>query len=545
MSEKIIIYGISNAGLRVAEFLKDTGPDVVVALPEASPFVRKLEDRNIRLVHSDLSNFDLLRDLDLHLAKSIILTSDDELFNIQAALHAIEINPAIRVVIRLFNLNLASRLQDSIRNFRVLSVSQVSSPVFAASALLEKPLLSYKSEDNIFSFYETSGELFSGRTINDIESEKEAKVISVNNAFFPDMSWKIRPEDRLTLFSDCSFAKGLSGIRTSGKYTVRTKSKKQCGKKFLLSLMRIDRILLNTVLSLIAIVIFCVVYFRFSENLSLINALYFVITVLTTVGFGDISLKDSSDLSKVVGMVLMLSGVTLFAILFAIVTDSLIKKRIDLLLGRKQTRLKGHVILCGLGDVGIRILEDLILLKEKVIVIERNQDNRFIQTVRDRGVPFIIADATLEETLVEANIRDAKSVICATDDDMKNLETGLNARALNKSIRVVLRIFDREFAEKLEKYFDIHVALSSSHMASPAFASAALDTGVINILNVGDENIFLKEREFDNEDVFYGLISNRDVKPLVILKNDGTVMFNMNDYCFQKGDRLFYLTKEL
>jgi predicted Fe-Mo cluster-binding NifX family protein len=49
----IIIYGMSNAGLRIAEFLKETGVNVLVFLPRDSLFISRLNNQGIRIVTSD------------------------------------------------------------------------------------------------------------------------------------------------------------------------------------------------------------------------------------------------------------------------------------------------------------------------------------------------------------------------------------------------------------------------------------------------------------------------------------------------------------
>lgn len=138
-----------------------------------------------------------------------------------------------------------------------------------------------------------------------------------------------------------------------------------------------------------------------------------------------------------------------------------------------------HVIVCGLGHVGTRIVQQLVRSGTDVVAIEQ-QENDFLAEVRALGVPVIIGDVRRTDTLEKAQVKRAESIICATDLDMVNIECGLNARELAPSIKVVLRLFDQGLAKKIEKSFLIDAAYSTSALAAPVFAAAAVTRNVIN-----------------------------------------------------------------
>ena len=114
----------------------------------------------------------------------------------------------------------------------------------------------------------------------------------------------------------------------------------------------------------------------------------------------------------------------------------------------------GHVVLCGLGRVGRRTLEQLIELGEDVVVLEKKSDNINIAYAQKHDVPVIIGSGREEGILDDLNVSDAKSIICATDDDLVNLEIALDARKIKPDIRVVLRMLDQEMASKVREAFD-------------------------------------------------------------------------------------------
>ncbi|MCI0340110.1 MAG: TrkA family potassium uptake protein [Planctomycetales bacterium] len=143
--------------------------------------------------------------------------------------------------------------------------------------------------------------------------------------------------------------------------------------------------------------------------------------------------------------------------------------------------LKDHVILCGLGRVGFRILEQLRRFGEDVVVIEKldEQANSFVKEARRLGISVLVGDARREHLLEVANVAHAKSVIAATDDDLANLEIILDARTLRPGIRAVLRMFEHSMARKIGDAFDIAAVFSTADLAAPAFAAASSDRNIL------------------------------------------------------------------
>lgn len=133
-----------------------------------------------------------------------------------------------------------------------------------------------------------------------------------------------------------------------------------------------------------------------------------------------------------------------------------------------------HVIVCGLGRVGYRVVRWLLDLGEDVVVVDLPVgDEGWHAQVRAWGVPIIVADARRTEILEQAGIARTSAVMPLTDDDLVNLSIATAARSLRADVRVVLRTFDDRLAANLQSGFDIHRAYSTSALAAPAFAAAA------------------------------------------------------------------------
>jgi Trk K+ transport system NAD-binding subunit len=136
---------------------------------------------------------------------------------------------------------------------------------------------------------------------------------------------------------------------------------------------------------------------------------------------------------------------------------------------------------------------ELQKFERDIVAIDLKEDSRFIEKAKSLGIPVIIADARRSENLIKANIEKADSIIPCTQNELTNLEIALDARELNPGIKVVMRMFDSELAERVEKGFGIHTAFSTSALAAPIFATAAMRVNVKHSFYVGDELLNLSE----------------------------------------------------
>lgn len=142
--------------------------------------------------------------------------------------------------------------------------------------------------------------------------------------------------------------------------------------------------------------------------------------------------------------------------------------------------LRNHVILCGLGKVGTRVLEQLLRLAEDVAVLEKDPQCPNLAYARNRAVPVLIGNGREQGIFEDLNVKQARSIILATDDDLANLEMALDARKIKPNIRVVMRMYDQELAAKIRESFDLHLAFSTSELAAPLFATSSTDRSILN-----------------------------------------------------------------
>jgi len=195
---------------------------------------------------------------------------------------------------------------------------------------------------------------------------------------------------------------------------------------------------------------------------------------------------------RVVGAFLML-GVLTIAVLTAVVVDDLIGARLGEGRGVPLGQPAEHVVVCGLGTVWLRVAEQLSAADVDVVGIERDPDPATYATMRRLGFPLIRGYASEEQTPLAAGVVSARCLVAVTDDDVANLEAGLASRALGEDLRVVLRLFDSDLAERVSKRLDLSISRSVSVPAAPVFAAAMMGREVVAAVPAGRRVLLIAE----------------------------------------------------
>jgi Trk K+ transport system NAD-binding subunit len=250
----------------------------------------------------------------------------------------------------------------------------------------------------------------------------------------------------------------------------------------------------GTVLVLLAVA--SALYFEFTAGLSPLDAVSYAITLLTGAALPT-NIDASAPASlRLYAIFLSLVGAALVAIVYAFITDALIRSRLLQTLGRRTVPagLHDHVVVAGLGAIGYRVALEIQARGVPVVAVEREDDGRFVSAVRAAGIPVVVGDARHPEVLGEVRIDRARALVCATSDDLVNLSAALNGRAVRPDLRVVVRLYDPEFAVRVQHGFAIRFTRSVSQIAGPAFAAAATRTEVVATVPVGDRRMVLFAR---------------------------------------------------
>ena len=178
------------------------------------------------------------------------------------------------------------------------------------------------------------------------------------------------------------------------------------------------------------------------------EAFYFTIVTMFTVGYGDI--VPTTTVSKVLALIVVVGGVTAAVTALQSIFDLVVTKDIrrELGLPERRTKMKDHIIICGYGNVGQRIFEQLKGKSETFLFIESDPEK--IADLVEKHVPVIQGDAGDEDVLLRANVKEAKTLIL-TLRDSTNIIVTIMAKMLSPKIFIVSEVEDMRNVTVLKK----------------------------------------------------------------------------------------------
>ncbi len=500
MTGHCIVCGMGDVGYRVVELLHRLGEEVVVVTLQAREERRQTaEALGVRIVIGDARVDQILHEAGLASAKLLIAATDQDLVNIEAALDARRDRPDMPVVIRLFDQGLARQLEGALDLQRALGMSALAAPSFAAAALGEAVLgaFSLHGAPFVVGRHRVSDGPFRGSSTVERLARQGLIPLMIERGedclLLPAGDTPLQPEDRLSLLARKEdWDRHFSSPRTSGDKSKRVPLLRRIGPS--LSRLRAawkgePLALRMLVLCLCAVIPLTVAVF-YALSRSLVDALFLTITNL----HGEVVLPDQVGPEiKLYEVLLMILGSITLATLYSMLTDYLVGSRLRKLLGSQPMPDHGHVVVVGMGNVGLRVVRELTAVGVPVVAVDGDADRPFLADVRSSAT-VVIGDARLNDTLLRAGIANARAVIAATDDDAVNLGIGLAARQSNPGIRTVVRLFDADFARKVESTMGIDAALGASRIAAPTFVASALFPGVVKAFLIQDRLLVLQQR---------------------------------------------------
>lgn len=207
---------------------------------------------------------------------------------------------------------------------------------------------------------------------------------------------------------------------------------------------------------------------------------------------------------------------------------------------------KDHVVVCGIGRVGYRVINELLEFGEPVVGVNQTESEEWLEALKRAGVPVIIGDARRKQTLIDAGVERASAIVACTSDELANLDMSLDARELNPAIKVVLRMFDAKLAQNVSKGFNIQTVFSVSGLAAPAFAAAATRAHVNYSFKLEGQLLNVSTITFQPSSRFVGKTVGQieDEAQCAIIGTWAHAQMRMNpqrDHVVQAGERYYVL----
>ena len=187
------------------------------------------------------------------------------------------------------------------------------------------------------------------------------------------------------------------------------------------------------------------------EGWDVVDSFYMTIITLTTVGYGEV--RELSLAGRMFTVALLLVGVGMVFYGAATIAEARFEERIRQIFGRRKLvkeldKLENHHIICGYGRIGSTVAGEYAKESMPHVIIE--SDESIAAHLDQEGKLIILGDATLDDTLIEAQVEKARSLVCALPTDAENVFVTLTARALNPNLFILSRAARESSIGKME-----------------------------------------------------------------------------------------------
>jgi Trk K+ transport system NAD-binding subunit len=478
----IIVVGGDALALRVCEELTAIpGRDVVLLWPPSAELAERVGACGARFVGREPDDEESLRRAGVLEAAAILILTGDDRITLHVALKARDLNTSIRIVLRQFNRTLGRKLEQYLKNCSVVSLSAHAAATYAAAAVDHDCFQGLQFPDidgplTGFSERPVARAGIEALTVAEAERQLDARILAIDGDLNVDRKAPLRGRSSVTIFGRVR-PNASAPSRAMPSRLVRWFRPLEAWRALRRGYARLDPLARGVIALALLVVASGTLYFGFALQLDPLTSLYYVITTMTTTGFGDISARAAHRPGLFVSILLMISGLIFTGIFYAVLTTKFTQAQWVAVQGLRHVARSGHVVVCGAGNVGSRVIDYLVELKCRVVVIEAEPRPEIVERSRDNHFDLLTGDATRDSTLDLCNIAHAEALIALTNGDTNNLEVALGARARNPALPIVMRCQEGSFATSIVRYFEIDRTFGTIGLAAPVIAGLASDPG--------------------------------------------------------------------
>lgn len=234
-----------------------------------------------------------------------------------------------------------------------------------------------------------------------------------------------------------------------------------------------------------------------------LEAFYQTVITIATVGFEEVHKLDNTGMWFTSFLVIFSIGIFAYAVttFTRYIVEGVFRNSYkDSKVNRKIEKLSGHVVICGFGRNGSQAAVELIERGEKIVVIE--SDSVLVQGLRETpGMLYVEGDATDEEILKSANLKEAKALITSLPADAENLFTVLTAKEINPALIIISRASAENSDMKLKRAGATNVIMPDK-LGGKQMAKLVTQPDIVEFIDLmllqGDESVVLEQISCEN-----------------------------------------------
>jgi len=354
---------------------------------------------------------------------SVVIVSRDDHVSLRLALVIENVCPGVPLIATVHGPIIAAQLERVVESAKVMARADVVAPSLAAACFEEGLLLVRPSEDG-----------FSGVYASDQEPELhpiEASRQGLGERMLANVGSLVRP------------------FEVSAQ------------------------ILMAGLLGFLVVLLADAVATALTLDQSPVDAFYAVTKIIVTVGPNP-EVDKAPAWFKIFSALAMIAALALTAIFTAGVVDRLLDRRLTAMAGSRSVPRKDHVVVVGLGDVGLRLCLLLRNLGVRVLAIDADEDNYNVTRAKDYGIPVVLGRGGSYFLLRRLSLGRARALAAVTSDEVENISIVGAALGIREDLRTVLRAGRGEVANETQSLFKLGIVRDVNRIGGTVLAAAAL-----------------------------------------------------------------------
>ncbi len=315
-----------------------------------------------------------------------------------------------------------------------------------------------------------------------------------------------------------------------------------------------NRKLLTAILAFLLLLAIGTIGYRQIEGdkWSYFDGFFMTVITLATVGYNETHPLTNSGRVFTVCLLLIGAGVMAYTLssLVQFVIDGKFREIWGKRLMKEKIRMmKNHYVLCGAGNTGLVVAEELMRKRFPFIVIDSNA--KIVEELREAEIPVIEGDATLDEVLLCAGLEKATGLVTALPHDADNVFVTLTAKGINQNLFVISTASKTESIPKLKRAGANYV-VSPNIIAGARMATVIMRPTVIDFLDttISGDNQSLQMEEFMIQPRSF--LEKKALKDAEIRQRSGAIIVSVKrgnksvinpepTYVFESGDIMIVL----
>jgi len=370
---------------------------------------------------------------------AVVVISNDDNVSLRLALVVENVRPGVPLVVTVFGGIVALQLRRAVRNVRVLSMADMVVPSLAGPCLDDR-LLSVSRQDGGFAGVE--------------DGPDGPELVSIE---------RYVPSRRRWLLTNVRSI--LNPYEPSA------------------------RILMAGLLGFLLILLVEMTTLAIALDESVVESFYAATKTIVTVGPNPL-VDEGPDWLKVFSSAAMLAGLGFTAIFTAGVVNRLLDRRLTSIVGRRSVPRWDHVVVVGLGQVGLRLSVLLRELGVPVLAVDRDPENNHVNRAKEYGIPIVLGRGGSRFLLRRLFLPRARALAAVTSNEVENISVVVAALGMRDDLRTLLRAGRGDVVNETSSLFKIGVVRDVYRIGGTLLAAAALGSSATEAF-LSEQTVYL------------------------------------------------------